>query len=218
MGLYADHLLPHLIDKMCGRGDMVDWRRRAVAGLRGTVLEVGFGSGLNVPVYPPEVERVLAVEPAGVARNLAAKRIAATTVPIEFIGLDGQSLPLADESVDSALSTFTMCTIPDERRALREIFRVLRPGGALHLVEHGLSPDAAVARRQRRIEPLNRRLAGGCHVTRDHWASIREVGFEIESADASYAKGPRTHSYFYVGVVRRPVHAVTEATGSAEVS
>jgi SAM-dependent methyltransferase len=103
------------------------------------------------------------------------------------------------------LSTFTLCTIPDEGLALREIHRVLRPGGRLHLVEHGLAPDERVVRRQRKFEPLNRRLAGGCHLTRDHWASVRAAGFEIEHAEREYARGPKTHSYFYVGTARKPL-------------
>jgi ubiquinone/menaquinone biosynthesis C-methylase UbiE len=200
MGFYGEQVLPRLIDKMCGTGDMTGWRRRAVAGLQGTVVEIGFGSGLNVEHYPDAVERVLAVEPSAVARRLAGPRIAASHVPIEFIGLDGQGLPLADESVDAALSTFTLCTIPDERQALREVWRVLRPGGRLHVVEHGLSGDERVRARQRRIDPINVRIAGGCHVTRDHWAAIRDAGFEIEQASTELARGPRTHSCFYIGV------------------
>jgi ubiquinone/menaquinone biosynthesis C-methylase UbiE len=206
MGLYGEQVLPRLIDKMCGAADMTRWRLRAIDGLAGTVLEIGFGSGLNVPLYPPTVERVLAVEPSQVARRLAAKRIASSRVPVEFVGLDGQSLPLADASVDAALSTFTLCTIPDEQQALREVLRVLRPGGALHLVEHGEADDEQVRGRQRRVEPLNRRLAGGCHLTRDHWTAIRAAGFEIEASSTEYARGPRTHSFFYVGVARRPVN------------
>lgn len=205
MGLYGDQILPRLIDKMCGTRDMKAWREKATAGLTGTVVEIGFGSGHNVPLYPPEVERVLAVEPSGVARKLAAARIGASTIPVEFIGLDGQGLPLGDASVDAALSTFTLCTIPDERLALRELFRVLRPGGLLHVVEHGLSGDEKVQHRQHRIEPINRRVAGGCHLTRDHWAAIRDAGFEIEHATTEQAKGPKTHACFYLGVARKPV-------------
>jgi ubiquinone/menaquinone biosynthesis C-methylase UbiE len=204
MGFYGEQVLPRLIDKLCGMHDMDQWRRRAVAGLTGTVVEIGFGSGLNVPLYPATVERVLAVEPSAVARKLAAERVAASPVPIEFVGLDGQGLPLDDASADSALSTFTLCTIPDEGRALREVHRVLRPGGQLHVVEHGLHGDERVHRRQTRIEPLNRRLAGGCHLTRDHWTAIRNAGFELESASTEMARGPRTHSCFYVGIARKP--------------
>jgi ubiquinone/menaquinone biosynthesis C-methylase UbiE len=204
MGFYGEQLLPRFIDKACGTGDMVTWRRRAVAGLSGTVVEIGFGSGLNVPLYPAEVERVLAVEPSVVARRLAAKRIAASSTPVDFIGLDGQGLPLGDASVDAALSTFTLCTIPDERLALQEILRVLRPGGRFHLVEHGLAEAEHTRDRQRRIEPINRRLFGGCHLTRDHWKSVRDAGFEIESSSTEMARGPKTHSVFYVGVARKP--------------
>ena len=149
--------------------------------------------------------KVLIIGGAGmVGRKLAASRIESSTVPVEFVGLDGQSIPLDDAVADSALSTFTLCTIPDERAALREVFRVLRPGGELHLVEHGLSNDDKVVQRQRRFEPLNRRLAGGCHLTRDHWAALQEAGFELVETSTSYAKGPRTHAYFYLGVARKP--------------
>jgi ubiquinone/menaquinone biosynthesis C-methylase UbiE len=204
MGFYADQVLPRVIDKLCGAKDMVKLRRRAVEGLAGTVLEIGFGSGLNVPVYPPEVERVYAVDPAVVGRRLAAERLAASPVPVEFIGLDGQAIPLPDDSVDAALSTFTLCTIPDERRALREIYRVLKPGGGLHFIEHGLAPDEAVVRRQRRIEPVNRRLAGGCHLTRDHWQAVHDAGFELERQVNEYGKGPKPYTYHYLGTARKP--------------
>jgi ubiquinone/menaquinone biosynthesis C-methylase UbiE len=207
MGLasfYNEQVLPRLIDKMCGVGEMTGWRRKAVAGLHGTVLEIGFGSGLNVPVYPAEVTRVFAVEPSAVARKLAAGRIEASPVEVEFVGLDGQSIPLDTASVDSALSTFTLCTIPDEEVALREVFRILRPGGELHLVEHGLSPEEPVAHRQHRLEPINRRLAGGCHLTRDHWTAARAAGFDVTDPTTTYAKGFRTHAYFYVGAARKP--------------
>lgn len=207
MGLasfYNERVLPRLINKMCATGEMTQWRHRAVDGLHGTVLEIGFGSGLNVPVYPTEVTQVFAVEPSAVGRKLAARRIEASTVPVEFVGLDGQSIPLDDEVADSALSTFTLCTIPDERAALREVFRVLRPGGELHVVEHGLSDEEDVAHRQQRIEPINRKLAGGCHLTRDHWSALQDAGFELIESSTTYAKGPRTHSFFYLGIARKP--------------
>ena len=204
MGIYADQVLPRLIDKLCGVKDMTVLRERAVVGLHGTVLEIGFGSGLNVPVYPPEVTLVYAVDPATVGRKLAAKRIEASPVRIEFVGLDGQQVPLPDASCDCALSTYTLCTIPDPARALAEVYRVLRPGGTFHFVEHGLAPDADVVRKQRRIEPVNRRLAGGCHLTRDHWALLDAAGFVLDRKTAEYGKGPKPYAFHYLGTARKP--------------
>ena len=134
MGFYADQVLPRVIDVLLGKQtDPV--RARVASGLSGEVLEVGFGSGRNVPHLPQSVTRLIAVDPATVGRTLAAGRIAARGLPVEFVGLDGQSLPLGDESVDHVLVTWTLCTIPDVDRALREMLRVLRPGGSLHFVE-----------------------------------------------------------------------------------
>src|SRR5689334_16816554 len=127
MGLWTDHVVPRITDAALDNRDIRSHRERVVAGLRGTVLEIGFGSGLNVPVYPPEVERVLAVEPSMLGRERGAERIAASPVEIEFVGLDGASIPLPDASVDAALTTFTLCTIPDVTAALLEVRRVLKP-------------------------------------------------------------------------------------------
>ena len=136
VGVYGDQVLPRLIDKLMDNGDIRKLRLQALAGVSGVVLEIGFGSGLNVPLYPAEVTKLYAVDPATIGRKLAAERIGQSNLPVEFIGLDGEDLPLADESIDNAVSSFTLCTIPDESRALREIYRVLRPGGSLHFVEH----------------------------------------------------------------------------------
>jgi SAM-dependent methyltransferase len=205
MGLYTEHVLPRIIDIACGTRDIVPLREHATAGLTGTVVEIGFGSGHNAPLYPGEVDRVFAVEPSSLARRLAERRVAASRAAIEFVGLDGQSLPLADESVDAAVSVLTLCTIPDESAALRELFRVLRPGGTFRFAEHGLSPDASVAQWQRRIEPLNKKIAGGCHLTRTHFDAVRGAGFELEHAENQYGKGPKPFVYHYLGVARKPV-------------
>lgn len=204
MGLYREHVLPHLIDRACGTAELREWRSEVARGLHGTVVEIGFGSGLNVAAYPPEVELVYAVEPAAVARRLAERRIAASPVRVVHIGLDGASIPLDDESCDSALSTFTLCTIPDVDRALAEVHRVLRPGGRFHVLEHGLSPDTSVARWQHRVEPLQKRLADGCHLTRRPAELLAAAGFELERADSRYAKGPRPWSWFTEAVAIKP--------------
>jgi ubiquinone/menaquinone biosynthesis C-methylase UbiE len=205
MGLYRERVLPHLIDRACGSAELRRWRAEVVRGLAGSVVEIGFGSGLNVPVLPAEVEVLYAVEPAAVARRLSARRVAASTVRIEHIGLDGQSIPLADASCDAALSTFTLCTIPDVERALAEVWRVLRPGGRLHFLEHGLSPDPKVAVWQRRIEPVQKRVADGCHLTRDPVELVRAAGFVLEHHASRYAKGPKPWSWFTEGVAAKPV-------------
>lgn len=203
MSLYRDHVLPRVIDRACGAADIRPWRVEAAAGLTGTVVEIGFGSGLNLPVLPSEVDVVYAVEPAALARRLAARRIAASTARVEHVGLEGESIPLDDARCDSALSTFTLCTISDASRALAEVRRVLRPGGRLHFLEHGVAPDASVAAWQRRIEPVQKRLADGCHLTRDPAALVTAAGFEIERVESRYAKGPKPWSWFTVGVAVR---------------
>ena len=200
MGFYENQVLPRLVDVVLRRSDFVEMRQRAAVGLSGEVLEVGFGSGLNVPYYPPTVERVRAVDPATVGRKLAAERVAASPVPVEYVGLDGEELPLEDHSVDHALTTWTLCTIPEVDRALAEIRRVLRPGGALHFVEHGLSPDAKVARWQDRLTPLNRRLAGGCHLNRPIKDLLANAGFQVSRLDNYYVRGLKSQSYMYEGV------------------
>jgi ubiquinone/menaquinone biosynthesis C-methylase UbiE len=188
MSRYSDHVLPRLINVACGRRSARPLRQRVCAGLSGEVVEIGFGSGLNAPFYPAAVTSVAAVEPADTGWRLAAKRVAAAGVPIERSGLDGQTLPFADDSFDCALSTWTMCTIPDAAAALRELRRVLKPGGALHFVEHGLAPDQRVQRAQRRLEPLQKRVFGGCHLTRAVVPMLTDSGFQVAEVDVFYEK------------------------------
>ncbi len=204
MAFYRDQLLPRAIDRMCGTSAVHPWRVQVTEGLTGRVVEIGFGSGLNVGLYPPGVDRVLAVEPAAVARRLAERRIARSTVPVDHIGLDGQAIALDDDSCDSALSTFTLCTIPDVGQALSELYRVMRPGARLHFLEHGLSPDPRVAGWQRRIEPFQRRLADGCHLTRQPVDLVAGAGFTVLQVDQRYAKGPKPWSWFSAGTAVKP--------------
>lgn len=186
---YGSQVLPRLLDLACGMRAADPYRRRVCLGLEGHVLEIGFGSGHNTRFYPDTVSAVTAVEPADVAWRRARTRVAEAPIPIERTGLDGQSLPLSDDSVDSALSTWTMCTIPDAERALREIRRVLRPGGAFHFLEHGLAPDPGVQKWQRRLEPLQKRVFGGCHLTRRIPELIDSAGLEITRLDTFYEEG-----------------------------
>jgi ubiquinone/menaquinone biosynthesis C-methylase UbiE len=176
-------------------------RRRVCLGLHGQVLEVGFGSGLNVPFYPDAVSGVTAIEPADLGWKRASERLAAATVPVRRSGLDGQSLPLPDGSCATALSTWTLCTIPDVAAALGEIRRVLEPGGTLHFVEHGLAPDERVQRWQHRLEPLQKRVFGGCHLTRPIAGLLTDAGFTITEIETFYDKGtPKPFGALSLGI------------------
>lgn len=202
MGLWADRVVPHLADKALSTGDVMKLRHEVVAGLHGRVLEIGFGSGLNVGLYPAEVTAIAAVDPSDVGWRMSEGRRAVSDVPVMRSGLDGQQLTEPDDAYDAALSTFTLCTIPDALRALREVRRVLKPGGSLHFLEHGRSPDEGVARWQGRLEPFQTRLAAGCHLTRHHPTLLDQAGFQVDEVRTDYLPGPsfsRAFGYVYVG-------------------
>ena len=205
MGLYGEHVLPRIVDVACGLKGVEPTRRRVCERLEGDVVEIGFGSGHNGPFYPESVRRVAAVEPADAGWKLAEKRLRAARVPVERSGLDGQSLPFADSSYDAALSTWTMCTIPDVAAALSELRRVLKPGGMLHFVEHGLAPDERVRRWQHRLEPLQKRMFGGCHLTRSVAGLLTAAGFEITELEEFYEDGtPKVLGANSLGVALAP--------------
>jgi ubiquinone/menaquinone biosynthesis C-methylase UbiE len=189
MGFYGNRILPHIIDTACGMKVTHPYRERACADLSGEVLEIGFGSGNNVAFYPAAIKKVTAIEPSDTAWRIAAKRIDASDVPIERGELDAQRLPYPDATFDSALSTWTLCTIPDPVAALDEVRRVLKPGGRLHFVEHGLAPDENVQRWQHRFNGMQQRLFGGCNLNRPIVALIERAGFTVTDVDEFYEKG-----------------------------
>ena len=205
MGWWTDRVVPHLVDRTLSTPEVMDLRAAACTGLRGRVLEIGFGSGLNSELYPCEVERVDAVEPSDVGWRLSAQRRAGASVPVERTGLDGQRLAAADGQYDAVLSTFTLCTIPDVAQALLEVRRVLAPGGAFHFLEHGLSPDSGIAGWQHRIDPLQRRVAGGCHLSRDIPGLVAAAGMTVHGVSAAYLPGPKPWSYVFDGRAEVPV-------------
>jgi SAM-dependent methyltransferase len=196
MGFYEERILPRLVDLTCGTAALDGFRRATTAGLAGTVLEVGFGSGTNLPHLPAEVVEILAVEPSATASRLATRRCRDATAAVRHVGLDGEAIELGDQSCDHALVTFALCTIPDPSAALVEVRRILRPGGTLHVLEHGRAPDPSVARWQDRLDPLERAIAGGCHLTRDPVGLVEGAGFEICELEQRYGRGPKPWSYF----------------------
>ncbi len=204
MGFYREQILPRFVDKALGNAEIARWRARTTAGLSGEIVEIGFGSGLNVPVYPDALTRVYAVDPATVGRKLAAERVTSSPTEVVYAGLDGEVLPFADASLDGALCTFTLCTVSHPEQALAELRRVVRPGGRFHLVEHGRSPEPSVARWQERIDPIQSRLFDGCHLSRDTVRLLTDAGFEIVDLEQRYIKGPKPLSYFTRAATIRP--------------
>ena len=201
MGFYGERVYPRLINLAMNTKETRRVRSEVCAPLSGEVLEIGFGTGLNLPHLPSTVTRLRAVDPMQKGQELAAERLAATSIPVDFIGLDGQSIPLDDDSVDAVLCTWTVCTIPDPVAAISEARRVLKPGGTFHFVEHGLSPDAKVRTWQDRVNGFNRRVACGCNVNRDIPAIIQQGGFTLGDVDTYYAKGePKTIGWTFKGI------------------
>lgn len=201
MSFYRDHVYPHLVNALGDPERMRDIRREIVLQAQGTVLEIGVGPGPNFAHYDPaRVCKVYALEPNPGMVRLAQRRCLKTKLDVEFLRLPGERIPLDDGSVDTVVSTFTLCTIPAVLEALREVRRVLRSGGTFRFFEHGLSPDARVQRWQRRTEPIPHWLFEGCHVTRDIPSLITRSGFKIEDVEARHlASFPKSWSYCWWG-------------------
>jgi ubiquinone/menaquinone biosynthesis C-methylase UbiE len=202
MGFYERRLLPRLIDLAMRNKEVKRYRGKLIPAAAGEVLEIGAGSGLNLPFYGAQVRRLHALEPSEALLRMASRRLPGAPFPVDLLQGSAEEIPLADGSVDTVVTTWTLCSIPDVAKALREARRVLRPGGSLLFVEHGHAPDASVAAWQRRIEPLWKPLAGGCHLTRRIDRLIREAGFEIVELENEYLKGPRPLTYTYCGCGR----------------
>ncbi len=200
MGFYARHILPKVVDFACRSGSVMKQREKVVPLAKGRVLELGFGSGLNLPYYDKtRVTRVWALEPHGEMWSGARERVEAVPFPVEHLPAPAETVPLDDGTVDTVLSTFTLCTIPDPVRALAEARRVLKPGGALVFCEHGAAPDAGVLRWQNRLNPCWGRIGGGCHLNRPIPALLVEGGFRIEKMEAGYVPGWKPASFNYWG-------------------
>ncbi|RMG47592.1 MAG: class I SAM-dependent methyltransferase [Acidobacteria bacterium] len=204
MGFYGETVLPRLIHFVLGRRAISRLRSRRLAGVRGVVVEIGFGSGLSLPHYTPAVTRLIGIDPTRGALRLARDVLASARFPVALVAASAEHLPLADGSADAVVSAFTLCSIPDVDRALAEVGRVLRPGGELHFVEHGLSDEPRTARWQERLTPLQRRLAGGCRLDREFGGLARRAGFVLEELERFRLPGPRILTEIYAGIARRP--------------
>lgn len=203
MSFYDDRILPHLIDLACSARPNRKQREKIVPLAEGDVLEIGFGSGLNLPYYDAAgVRKIWALEPSAGMRRKAAPNVEASDIDIEFIDLPGESIPLQSGSVDTVLVTYTLCTIPDPVAALCGMRRVLRPGGRLLYCEHGIAPDEGVRRWQHRLNPGWRRIAGGCNMNRDIPDLLDRAGFDIVVDERMYIPGMRILNYNYWGAAK----------------
>lgn len=200
MGLYDRYILPRMIDFACGMGAIMKTRSQIVPQASGRVLEIGIGTGLNLSFYDPQkVSEIVGVDPAAEMHGLARDRAAKISIPVQIVGLELGQIQAPDDSFDNIVCTFTLCTIPDAVAALKEMRRVLKPGGKLLFSEHGLAPDLPVVRWQNRLTPIWKPLAGGCHLNRDIPALISAGGFNIRQIDSSYLKGPKPMTWVWRG-------------------
>jgi ubiquinone/menaquinone biosynthesis C-methylase UbiE len=199
MSFYSSWLFPRVLDLVMQQQQMIPFRQRIGNAAIGRVLDVGIGSGLNLPFYGGQIEKVLGVDPSAELLNFAEERAHNASTPIELLRASGEALPIEDRSIDTAVVTFTLCTVENATTTLAEIRRVLRPGGRLLFAEHGRAPERGVARWQDRLTPIWRRIAGGCHLNRKPDNLIRSAGFWIEALDAGYLKGPPPMTFVYAG-------------------
>jgi len=200
MGLYGRYILPKVVHFACGLKPNMRQREKVVPRAHGRVLEIGIGSGLNLPYYDStKVSKLWGLDPSPEMTRMARRAAASLPFEVEFIGLPGEEIPLEDRSIDTVVVTYALCTIPDTAAALRQISRVLRPGGELIFCEHGAAPDASVRRWQDRLNPVWKRFGGGCNLNRPIPALIEAGGFRIKELDTLYLPGWRPASFNYWG-------------------
>ncbi len=204
MNLYQKHIMPKFVNLACGGGQMKNIRRQCVPAAYGTVLEIGFGSGHNFPFYQSEkILKFYALDPDAGMRKLAKTRMQQANFSCDVLDLKAEEIPLESDSIDSLVMTFTLCTIADVSKALSEMHRVIKPGGVLIFAEHGLAPDAHIAKWQKRIEPIWKPLGGGCHLTRNPVKLLEENGFCLDQSTADYLpKAPKFAGYVNFGTAR----------------
>ena len=202
MNLYDRYMLPPILDFVMRQDQLQEYRQAVITAASGRVLEIGVGSGLNFSFYRKEADTVIGLEPSPRLLAMAQRRAAAAGVRAIFVQALATAIPLADNAVDTIVMTWTLCSIPDPLTALREMRRVLKPGGMLLFVEHGLSPELGVERWQHWLTPIWRRIAGGCHLDRKMDNLVRDAGFELSEIRTKYARGPRAFTYMYEGSAR----------------
>lgn len=199
MSWYENHVLPHVINLAMRNRSLLAYRRRVIPRAQGRVLEIGIGSGLNLPLYTTRVREIVGLEPAPRLLAMARESQSRPAAPTTFIAASAEAIPLDDDSFDTVVTTWTLCSIPDASSALREMRRVLQPGGQLLFVEHGQSPEARVRKWQDRLTPCWKCIGGGCHLNRPIQRLIEDAGFAIVQLDTGYAQGPRPMTYMYEG-------------------
>jgi ubiquinone/menaquinone biosynthesis C-methylase UbiE len=203
VNVYEQYVLPRLIHWVGSSKIATAERRKFIPLASGTVLEVGIGSGLNLPFYGPQVHRLYALDPSRELWKMARQRVREAPFPVEFLAASAERIPLEDMSVDTVVTTWTLCTIPNPLKALTDMRRVLKPEGRLIFVEHGRSPDPGVLTWQNRLTPVWKRIAGGCHLNRQIDDLIADTGFDIAQIERGYSRGPKPMTYLYKGLARR---------------
>lgn len=202
MGFYQERILPHLIHLAMRQHNLADYRSRVIPAAEGEVLEIGIGSGLNLPYYSAAVQRVIGLDASPNLLGMSRRAAARTSAPVELIESSAESMPLYNRSIDTVVTTWTLCSIPDVQRALGEMRRVLRPGGRLLFVEHGRAPEPNVRWWQDKLTPVWKRLGGGCHLNRAISDVIESAGFRIERLNTGYMRGPKPMTFMYEGGAR----------------